>query len=71
MKAKLIFNLPEDNDDYKRCNLSLNMALAINEYDQWLRGQYKHADDEEAVRFRDKFREIMSENDIDINTLLS
>lgn len=72
MKAKLIFDLeePQDIEDYKRCNLSLNMAMAINEYDRWLREQYKYGGDEEAHRFRDKFREVMSENDIDINTLV-
>jgi hypothetical protein len=29
MKAKLIFNLPEDDLEYNRCNKSLDMALAL------------------------------------------
>jgi hypothetical protein len=29
MKAKLIFNLPEDNLEFNRCNKSLDMALAL------------------------------------------
>jgi replication initiation and membrane attachment protein DnaB len=29
MKAKLIFNLPEDAFDFERCNKSLDMALVI------------------------------------------
>jgi hypothetical protein len=29
MKAKLIFKLPEDNLEFKRCNKSLDMALAL------------------------------------------
>ena len=29
MKAKLIFNLPEDEMELNRCNKSLDMALAL------------------------------------------
>jgi hypothetical protein len=29
MKAKLIFNLPEDEMEFNRCNKSLDMALAL------------------------------------------
>ena len=29
MKAKLEFNLPEDNLEFNRCNKSLDMALAL------------------------------------------
>jgi hypothetical protein len=34
MKAKLIFNLPEDNLEYNRCNKSLDMALALFDISQ-------------------------------------
>jgi hypothetical protein len=29
MKAKLIFNLPEDDFDFNRCNKALDMTLAL------------------------------------------
>jgi hypothetical protein len=34
MKAKLIFNLPEDDLEYNRCNKSLDMALALFDISQ-------------------------------------
>jgi hypothetical protein len=34
MKAKLIFNLPEDNLEFNRCNKSLDMALALFDISQ-------------------------------------
>jgi hypothetical protein len=72
MKAKLIFDFdkPEDRDDYKRCNQSLSMALAIWEYDQYLREQYKYQGVEDAYELRDKFREILTENGIDIDNII-
>jgi hypothetical protein len=34
MKAILEFNLPEDNLEFKRCNKSLDMALALFDISQ-------------------------------------
>jgi hypothetical protein len=34
MKAKLKFNLPEDNLEFNRCNKSLDMALALFDISQ-------------------------------------
>jgi len=71
-KAILKFDLsnPEDQQEYERVNKSLNMAVAIWEYDQWLRGEYKYGENEHAHAFRDKFREFLTDNDIDIDRLL-
>lgn len=72
MKAILKFNLsdPDDQMDFHRATHALNMAVAIHEYDQWLRGEYKHGENEAAYAFRKKFREYLSDNDIDIDRLL-
>jgi hypothetical protein len=72
MKAVLKFDLsnPEDQQEFYRVNKSLNMAVAIWEFDQWLRGEYKHGENEHAYVFRENFREFLTDNDIDIERLL-
>jgi hypothetical protein len=72
MKAILKFDLsnPEDQHNFDRVNKALNMAVAIWEYDQYLRGEYKHGENEHAYAFRKKFREFLTDNDLDIDRLL-
>jgi hypothetical protein len=72
MKAILKFDLsiPEDQVEFDRATKALNMAIAIWEYDQYLRGEYKHGENEHAYAFRNKFREYLTDNDIDIDRLL-
>ena len=72
MKAILKFDLsiPEDQQDFDRVTKALNMAVAIWEYDQYLRGEYKHGENEHAYAFRKKFREFLTDNDLDIDRLL-
>ena len=71
-KAILKFDLSdsEDQQEFYRATKSLNMACAIWEFDQWLRSEYKHGENEHAYAFRNKFREVLSEEDIDIEKLL-
>lgn len=71
--ATLTFNLsdPEDQMDFNRSTKALNMAIAIFQYDQWLRGEYKHGENEAAYAFREKFREFLDENDVNIGSLLN
>lgn len=71
MKAKLIFNLPEDKEDYDIFNNALAMYSVIWEMDQWLRSNTKYADDnlssdkyDAYQECRDKLRELLSEEEI-------
>ena len=70
--ATLHFDLsiPGDQIEFDRCNKALNMAVAIFQYDQWLREQYKYADKEEYYEIREKFREFLNDNDVNIDRLL-
>jgi len=72
MKAILKFDLsiPDDQQDYYRVNKALNMAVLIWEYDAYLREQYKYKEKEEYFEIREKFREFLTDNDIDIDRLL-
>lgn len=80
MKAILEFNLdePTDKEAHLRAVKSTSLAIALWDIDQYLRGQIKHAPDsmpEEVYKalqkIRDKLHEIMSENSIDLDELMS
>ncbi len=72
MKAKLIFDLdkPEDRTEFELAIKGKDMALMLWEYDQHLRGDYKHGGKEEAYGYREKLREMMNEAGIDLELLL-
>ena len=71
MQAKLIFNLPEDKQDFDFATQGSNWWNVCWEMDQWLRGQTKHAPDDMSddtykalEECREKLREIISENNL-------
>ena len=80
MKGILEFNLDDsaDMEAYMRAVKSTKLAISLWDMDQYLRGKIKHAPDsmsEEEYRAlqetRDKLREIMSDNNIDLDELMS
>jgi len=66
MKAILEFDLPEEQEDFENTIVASKVFLALWEYDQWLRNQYKHGDHEWAYEAREKFREMLSDEGINI-----
>lgn len=76
MKAVLEFTLPEDNYDYKLCNLAPSMHQVLWDFDQLLRAciKYDHFDgktltEEErnfAEQIREKWHELLYDNKIDL-----
>lgn len=79
MKAVLEFNLDEHDDEtaYIRCVKAKDMALAIWDMEQYLRGKTKHAPDsmsdetyKELQEVRQKFYLILNEYNIDTDELL-
>ena len=78
MKATLEFDLDEGQDKaaHLRCVKAVNRAKALWAMDQYLRGLIKYGELDDAVyktleETRDKLREIMSENSIDLDELLN
>jgi hypothetical protein len=72
MKAKLIFNLPDDSHEWENATKGASMHSTLWEYDQWLRGKIKYDDltDEQYQVYqgcRDKLRTVMYENDINLD----
>jgi hypothetical protein len=66
MKAKLIFNLPEDQDDFNYATNGFNYYMALMEFDQWLRAEYKYNGKEDMYEVREKLREIILDNNVKI-----
>jgi hypothetical protein len=46
MKAKLTFNLPEDQSDFNFATQGSDWWMVVWEIDQWLRAQTKYANDD-------------------------
>lgn len=71
-KAILEYDLnePDDRIAHLRAVMSLDLVLAILEFDEYLRGEYKHNDKPEAYEYRMKLREILGEENIDIDKLV-
>ena len=78
MKGTLEFNLDDSADmqAYMRAVKSTKLAITLWEMDQYLRSQTKYGelndDAHKALQdARDKLREIMSDNSIDLDELMS
>lgn len=80
MKGILEFNLDEsdEREAHLRAVKSTNLAIALWEIDQYLRGEIKHAPDSMPVEVfnklqdvRGRFYDIMSDNNINLDELMS
>lgn len=80
MKGILEFDLDErfDIEAHKRAVKSLDLAMALYDMDQYLRGQTKYAPDSMSQEVydalqetRDKLHEIMSERSINLDELIN
>ena len=67
MKAKLIFNLPDDQENFNHAINAFNYYMALVEMDEWLRSEYKYNGKEEMYEVREKLREIISENNVKLD----
>ena len=66
MKATLEFNLPEDREDFNHATNAVNYYMALVEMDEWLRSEYKYNGKEDMYEVRNKLREIIFENNVNI-----
>jgi hypothetical protein len=78
MKAILEFNLDEHDDKqaHLRSIKSLSMAIILWEMDDYLRGLLKHGELDDLTYIalkntRNKLRELMNDNNIDLDELIN
>ena len=70
MKAKLIYNLPEEEKEHRRAVMSLDLALALWDIGEYLRGVDKWDTGDDIEKIRKRFYEILEEYDINIDHLI-
>ena len=72
MKARLTFKLPKDQEDYDRANAAMSLCSFIHDFDNYLRGQYKYAEEPDDIeKIREKWYEIMRSENIDMDKIYS
>jgi HEAT repeat protein len=74
MKAKLIFNLPEDLRKFELANNAAKMYNVLCKLDKWLRSNTKYAPDTMSKdtynafqQCRDQLRELMNDENINFD----
>lgn len=70
MKAKITYNLPEDNLEYHQANRSANMAMVLWDIDQHLRKADKYETGETIEQLREEFYAILTRYDINMDKLI-
>lgn len=71
MKATIEFNLPEDKYEYDLANKSSSLLSCLMEFEQEIRKIYKYEDLKQnqleiVEKIRDKFYEILQDNEINL-----
>jgi hypothetical protein len=67
MRAKLEFELPEDNQEFRLATKASAIYTTLWDLDQWLRAEIKYQGREQLDEIRDKLRELMNDNHIDFD----
>ena len=71
MKAKLIYNLPDDQSDYLQAVHADGMASALRDMNEYLRGQERYKGKDDIYKIRQAFIDILNENDVNLDILIS
>jgi len=69
VKAKLIFNLPEDNEAYALANSAIDMSIILSDLQQKLRYQLKHNDDKLSSETYEYIEKMYSELNEELSEL--
>jgi len=69
MKAKLIFNLPEDNEAYELANCATDMSIILFDLQQRLRHELKHNGDDLSSDVYQYIEKMYEELNAELSTL--
>lgn len=72
MKATIEFNLDEEDDKFAhaRAIKALDVLMVIWDFDSYLREQCKYQGNDIACTYREKFREIMGDHEVNLDNLI-
>ena len=67
MKAILVWNLPEEQDEYDVVSKGMAWALTLWDLDQYLRNQLKYGDAPDDLQVaRDKLHELLEDRNLSL-----
>jgi len=70
MKAILKYNLPEEEKEFNRAARATDMALALVDIEQYFRNVEKYETKESIEQIREKFYNILTSYDINLDNLI-
>lgn len=65
MRAHLVFDLPEDQPEFRTASQAGDMKSAVWEFDQWLRGKIKY-EDKDWQEIRDRLHQSFQDRGVDL-----
>jgi len=66
MEAFLVFNRPNDEQEFRVASTAMEWYLTVWDLDQWLRDETKYQDKDYQV-VRNKLREILRDRNLDLD----
>ncbi len=70
MKAQLTYNMPEDRLEFDRAIRADDMASALWNISQYLRGVDKYETGDDIEKIRETFYDILTQYDINLDKLI-
>ena len=70
MKAKLTYNLPEEEKDFNMVCKAGDMASSLWAIEQYLRYVDRHETGDDIEKIREEFYEILTQHDINLDNLI-
>ena len=69
MKAKLTFNLPEENQEFKLASNAQQLQFALWDYSQWIDGKWKYSDKDTLTveEVREAFIDACNDNGLNLD----
>lgn len=71
MKVVIEFNLPEEKQDYDRCNKASDLCAFIWEFQNYLRTQSRYDGTDDIHKIYSKWFEMLNDEGIDLENIYS
>lgn len=69
MKAFLVFNRPDDEQEFRVASAAMDWCLAVWDLDQWLRSEIKFQG-KDYQEIRDRLHEILGDRNLDLDMVI-
>ena len=69
MKAFLVFNRPDDEQEFRVASAAMDWYLTVWDLDQWLRSEIKYQE-KDYQEVRNKLHEILRDKNLDLDMVI-